>query len=251
MDLNLSGKIALVTGSSHGIGLHIAKMLSAEGCKLILNGRNSKSLEAIVQKIPSADYVVGDVSTAIGASEVIKAGVAIHGRVDILVCNVGSGASVPPGIEDEEEWLRVFRKNLLATTNTVAAARPHLSQSGGVILCISSICGSAAIDRAPIAYSASKAALNTFVSNSARYLAKEKVRINALAPGNILFEGSSWHQKLHDDPDKVTAMLNKEVALGRFGQADEVASMAVFLCSDRSSFATGTLFVLDGGQIRN
>ena len=101
MELNLSGKIALVTGSSRGIGLHIAKMLIAEGCKLILNGRDSTTLEEITQKIPSADYVVGDVTTKIGASEVIKVGIALHGKVDILVCNVGSGASVPPGIEDE------------------------------------------------------------------------------------------------------------------------------------------------------
>lgn len=251
MDLNLAGKVALVTGSSRGIGLHIANMFSQEGCKVILNGRNQNSLEAAISKISNAHFVVGDVATVVGAGEVINNAIAIYGKLDILVCNVGSGTSVPPGSEDEEEWLRVFRKNLLATTNTVAVARDFLAESGGVILCISSICGSSAIDGAPIAYSASKAALNSFVSTSAYYLAKEKIRINALAPGNIVFDGSSWSKKLERSPSEVTAMLQKEVALARFGRPDELASMAVFLCSDRASFATGTLFVLDGGQLRN
>ena len=249
MDLNLKGKVALVTGSSRGIGFSIAYLLAQEGCKVVLNGRNKVALQAAAKKIYASQYVVGDVTTEGGAFETVEQTITIHGQLDILICNVGSGASLPPGTEDMGEWLRVFGLNLLATTNTVFSARPYLSRTSGVILCMSSICGLTAVDGAPVAYSASKAALNSFVTTSSRHLAKEKIRINALAPGNILFEGSSWEQKLAADQNAVTAKIKKEVALGRFGQADEVASMAVFLCSDRASFATGSIFVLDGGQL--
>jgi 3-oxoacyl-[acyl-carrier protein] reductase len=251
MDLGLSGKVAVITGSSRGIGFCIAETLGKEGCRVILNGRNSDSLKNASSQIAYSEFVVGDVCTQVGAKDVINRSFEIYKRIDILVCNVGSGASVPPGQEQEEEWLRVLGLNLLATTNAVAAARPYLAIRGGVVLCISSICGSAAIDGAPITYSASKSALNSFVRGASRYLAKESVRINALAPGNIIFDGSSWSRKLKDSPEKISIMLEHEVPLRRFGTVQEVADMTTFLCSERASFATGALFVLDGGQLRN
>jgi 3-oxoacyl-[acyl-carrier protein] reductase len=101
---------------------------------------------------------------------------------------------------------------------------------------------------APIAYSAAKAALNSFVRGAARYLAKENIRINALVTGNILFEGSTWERELAKDPEQVTRMLEQEVAMGCFGTAHEVVSMAAFLCSGKAGFSTGTLFVVDSGS---
>jgi len=249
MDLEFSGKVALVTGSSKGIGKHIAATLREEGCRVIMNGRDHHLLVEAATEV-GASPVIGDVSSANGARTVVEQAAAIHQRLDILVCNVGSGTSVTPGEEDEHEWQRMLQINLMTATNTVAAARPYLHINGGVILCISSICGSAALG-APIAYSAAKAALNSFVRGSARYLAKENIRINALAPGNILFEGSTWDRKLAVAPDRVAAMLADEVALARLGTAHEVAAMAAFLCSGQASFATGGLFVLDGGQLRS
>ncbi|KVN58774.1 oxidoreductase [Burkholderia ubonensis] len=248
MDLKLNGKVALVTGSSRGIGKAIAAALASEGCHVIVNGRDADVLDGVAAELKAA-AVAGDVSTRAGADAVLERAVAIHGRVDIVVCNVGSGASVPPGQEDEAEWLRMLQINLMSATNTVAAARPHLGAQGGAILCISSICGSAALG-APVAYSAAKAALDSFVRGAARYLAPENIRINALAPGNILFEGSTWERKLAADADAVATMLKREVAMARLGTAEEVASMAAFLCSAKASFATGALFVLDGGQLR-
>jgi 3-oxoacyl-[acyl-carrier protein] reductase len=249
MDLELNGKVALVTGSSRGIGKAIATVLASEGCRVIVNGRDAAVLDGTAAEL-KATAVVGDVSTRAGADAVLEQAVAVHGRVDIVVCNVGSGASVPPGQEDEAEWHRILQINLMSATNTVAAARPHLAvQGGGAILCISSICGSAALG-APVAYSAAKAALDSFVRGAARYLAPENTRINALAPGNILFEGSTWERKLAADADAVATMLKREVAMARLGTSEEVASMAAFLCSARASFATGALFVLDGGQLR-
>ncbi|MXN77557.1 SDR family oxidoreductase [Burkholderia sp. 4701] len=248
MDLELNGKVALVTGSSRGIGKAIAAALASEGCHVIVNGRDADVLDGVAAELKAA-AVAGDVSTRAGADAVLEQAVGIHGRVDIVVCNVGSGASVPPGQEGEAEWLRMLQINLMSATNTVAAARPHLGVQGGAILCISSICGSAALG-APVAYSAAKAALDSFVRGAARYLAPENIRINALAPGNILFEGSTWERKLAADADAVATMLKREVAMARLGTAEEVASMAAFLCSAKASFATGSLFVLDGGQLR-
>ncbi|KVN37987.1 oxidoreductase [Burkholderia pyrrocinia] len=248
MDLELNGKVALVTGSSRGIGKAIAAALASEGCRVIVNGRDADVLDGVAAELKAA-AVAGDVSTRAGADAVLEQAVAIHGRVDIVVCNVGSGASVPPGQEGEAEWLRMLQINLMSATNTVAAARPYLGAQGGAILCISSICGSAALG-APVAYSAAKAALDSFVRGAARYLAPENIRINALAPGNILFEGSTWERKLAADADAVATMLKCEVAMARLGTAQEVASMAAFLCSAKASFATGALFVLDGGQLR-
>ncbi|MFZ2267947.1 MAG: SDR family oxidoreductase [Azonexus sp.] len=249
MDLELAGKVALVTGSSKGIGRQIAATLKEEGCLVIINGRGREALEQTAAEL-GASAVSGDVSNPAGAAAVVEQAAALHRQLDIVVCNVGSGASVAPGQEDGSEWQRMLQINLLATTHTVAAARPHLRAGGGVFLCISSICGSAALG-APIAYSAAKAALNSFVRGSARYLANEKIRINALSPGNILFEGSTWERKLATMPDQVASLLKSEVALGRLGTAEEVASMAAFLCSTRASYATGAVFVLDGGQLRS
>ena len=114
------------------------------------------------------------------------------GGIDILVCNVGSGASVPPGQETAAEWHRVMDLNLFAATNTIEAVRPIMQRGRGdrAIVCISSICGLAALG-APVTYSAAKAALNATVRGLARALALEGIRINAIAPGNIVFEGGS------------------------------------------------------------
>ena len=249
MDLELSGKVALVTGSSKGIGKGIAATLGEEGCLVIMNGRNHEVLAESAAEL-GADFVVGDVTDADGARAVMEGAFAMHQRLDILVCNVGSGASVAPGEEDEQEWARMLQINLLSATSAVSAARPYLRTNGGVILCISSICGCAALG-APIAYSAAKAALNSFVRGAARYLGVENIRINALAPGNIFFEGSTWELKLAMAPEKVAAMLASEVALARLGSVSDVASMAAYLCSVRASFSTGGLFILDGGQLRS
>lgn len=248
MDLQLADKVALVTGSTRGIGLAIAVALRDEGCRVILNGRDAQALRQAQQRL-GLPGVAGDVTQERGAGEVVERAASLHGRLDVLVCNVGSGASVPPGQEDADEWQRMLGLNLLSATRVLAAARPHLGAARGVVLCISSICGLAALG-APIAYSAAKAALNSYVRGSARHLATEGIRINALAPGNILFEGSTWERKLREDPAKVSEMLEREVALRRLGSADEVAAMAAFLCSGRAGFATGGIYVLDGGQLR-
>ena len=161
MNLDLTGKVALVTGSSRGIGLAIAKTLASEGCRIILNARNIEQLENTAKSL-NLEHVPGDVCTWAGAKRVVEQATEKAGHLDILVTNVGSGMSVPPGMEDETEWFRMLNLNLMSATNTISAARPTLARQRGVVLCVSSICGIATVG-APLAYSAAKAALNSYV----------------------------------------------------------------------------------------
>jgi 3-oxoacyl-[acyl-carrier protein] reductase len=131
------------------------------------------------------------------------------------------------------------------------AVLPYLlSNAGrGSILYIASI---AAIEAspAPLPYSAAKAALVNYSKNLARQLGPQNVRVNSIAPGNILFPGGSWDKRLSSSPDFVKAMLQSEVPQQRFGSPEEIASLAVYLCSPQAAFSTGTCYVVDGGQTR-
>jgi 3-oxoacyl-[acyl-carrier protein] reductase len=249
MQLDITEKVALVTGSSKGIGWAIAQTLHSEGCHVALNGRNKADLTVATTQLNDSIGVVGDVTEPVEAQRIIAEVLRTFGRLDILVCNVGSGCSVPPGNETADEWQRVFALNLWSTTNIVEAARDALVANKGVVVCISSICGLEVITGAPVTYSSAKAALHAYVRGIARPLGKQGVRINAVAPGNILFEGSVWSRKLAENTIAVQDMLSKDVALGSLGTPADVASLVAYLASPRSGFATGGVWALDGGQV--
>lgn len=251
MELELSGRKALVTGSSRGIGLSIAAALHAEGCRLALNGRDEHALAEVAAAFPDSVAVVGDVTREDDARRIVAEAAGALGGLDILVCNVGSGSSVRPGEENYGEWQRMFSVNFWSATNVVEAAKSVLAESKGSIVCISSICGIETIPGAPVTYSAAKAALNAYVKAIARPLGKMGVRINAVAPGNILFEGSVWQRKLAENEDAVKGMLERDVALGKLGTTEDVAGLVAYLASPRSGFATGSVWTLDGGQVHS
>jgi len=249
--LGLEGKGVLVTGSSKGIGRAIANTLLDEGCRVVFHGRDEVRLKEAVHSNEFAVAVRGDVATPDGACNVVEETVSILGGLDILVCNVGGGASVPPGEESFDEWQRVFALNLWSATNAIEAARDALVASKGVIVCVSSICGLEVVSGAPVTYSAAKAALHAYVRGIARPFGKDGVRINAVAPGNILFDGSVWQRKLLEDSNAVTAMLRDTVSLRRFGEIQDVANLVVYLASPQCGFATGGIWTIDGGQVRS
>lgn len=237
------------SGSTAGIGLGIARAFKVEGYQVAVNGRDPDRVNSVAAEL-GALPVLADVSTPQGCQAVAEVLAAEWKKLDVLVCNVGSGRSVPPGQETAEEWQRMLALNLLSATNLVEACLPLFPENGGAIVCISSICGIETLG-APVAYSAAKAALNAFVSGSARPLARRGIRINAVAPGNILFPGGRWETLIQEDRTAVEAMLQRDVAMQRFGTPEEIAHAVLFLASDAASFITGTVLVVDGGQVRS
>lgn len=252
MKLELTDRVALVTGASRGIGLAIATTLAAEGAKVALAARGADALNASRATVGAQSSVhLADVTDPAAAAALVQEVERQWGRLDILVCNVGSGASVPPGNETAAEWSRVMDLNLFAATNMIEAARPLMARGGGdrAIVCISSIAGMAALG-APVTYYAAKAALNASVRGLARPLALEGIRINAVAPGNILSADGTWARKLAENSAAVEEMLVRDVALRRLGKPEEVADLVAFLASPRAAFITGSIMVADGGQLR-
>ena len=251
MDLEISNKIALITGSSRGLGFSIAQTLHAEGCHVILNGRDNARLKEQAELLRERVTVMAGDVTETGTCERILNEVEYRfSKLDILVCNVGSGTSIPPGNETPEEWRRVLDLNFASATNMVEASRPLLARHRGNVVCISSICGQEVLG-APVTYSVAKAALNSYVKGIARPLALENIRINAVAPGNLLYKGSVWEKKLAEGASAVQRMLDREVALRRLGKPEEIADFVAFLASPRSAFSTGNVYVVDGGQVRS
>lgn len=248
MLLELAGKKALITGSSRGIGRAIAEALHGEGCRVALNSRTAEEVLSVASKLDDALAIVGDVRIPEQAHRIIHEATTAMGGLDLLICNVGSGRSVPAGEETPEEWQRVFDMNFWSTTNMVEAAREILSASKGAIICISSICGLEVVPDAPITYSVAKAALNAYVRGIARPLGKQGIRINAIAAGNILFEGSVWERKISADSYLVEKLIKDNVPMSRLGSPEDVANLAVYLASARADFATGSVWKLDGGQ---
>jgi 3-oxoacyl-[acyl-carrier protein] reductase len=251
MKLDIDGRIALVVGASRGIGFAIADTLAAEGAKVAMAARNLDGLKSAAATIGrGASFHVADVTDPSSAQALVNEVEQEWGRIDILVCNVGSGTSVPPGKETAAEWSRVMNINLFAATNTIGAARAVMARGSGdrAIVCVSSICGLAALG-APVTYSAAKAALNATVRGLARPLALEGIRINAVAPGNILAADGTWARKIAENKPAVDEMLARDVPLRRLGKPEEVADIVAFLASPRAAFITGTVIVADGGQL--
>lgn len=252
MDLNLKGKKVLVTGATKGIGFGIAQALLNESCQVLINSRHEFKVDSLnIRSSDHLSHVCADVTTPEGISKIQDA---IHSvfsdKLDLLVCNVGSGKSVAPGTEKTQDWHSSFAMNFFSTTNVIEALRSKLTLQSGSILCISSICGQEQLG-APLTYTAAKAALNSYVVGLSRVLGKNGQRINAIAPGNILFPGSVWEQKMKDNPKAVNEMLSKDVALNKFGTPDDIADIALFLLSERAKFITGSIVVVDGGQVRS
>lgn len=256
MDLELNERIVFVAGSTRGIGLGIAEGFLREGARVAISGRDTARLNETVARLGQefgADHVLGiagNLSDAIIVRDALEKIVTTWKRLDVLVANVGAGGGTIGWDVAPEEWQRVFDVNLWATVRVAQAAVPLLKTSRGNIVFISSITGIESTG-AQLPYSAAKAALNSLSKNLARELGRDGVRVNAVAPGNILFPGGSWEQKLQVDPAKVEKILADHVPLRRFGTPDEIADAVTFLASPRASFITGALLVADGGQTRS
>ncbi len=251
VDLELNGKVVLVSGGSRGIGLAIARVFAREGGFVGIAARHLADLEDAKQNIGDACSIHPvDATDALACAGLISDLKQTWGRLDMLVTCAGSGASVPPGQETAEEWQRVIALNLFSATNVISAAVPLLSRSAPAsIVCVSSICGREVLG-APVTYSAAKSALDATVKGLSPPLAKKGIRINAVSPGNIYFPGGTWDRKLKENPEAVQAMLSSEVPLECLGKPEWVADAVAFLASSRAQYITGANLVIDGGQTR-
>lgn len=256
MELNLKGKVALVSGSSRGIGKGIAEILLAHGCRVFINGRDKTRLDKVAEEMGSKDYpgkvfqIDGDLTVTQRIKDSLDSIVRDHGSLDIVVANIGTGRSVAGWDIDDEEWLRMIDINLLSAVRLCRESiRVMKERKSGSIVCISSIAGCEAIS-APLPYSAAKAALLNFVKNTSNIVADHGIRINAISPGNVLAEGGTWERKINEDRDKVMSYINSTVPLKDFATPSDIGNLALYLVSDLARFITGANFVIDGGQVR-
>lgn len=253
MDLELTDKVAIVTGSSRGLGLASARALAAEGARVVVCARGAEALAAAAQSLGPADRVkavVADVSTPEGASRVVDAAIEAFGRVDILVNNVGKATGADIVATDDAEWQSALDQTLFPAIRMSRLVVPHMrKQGGGVILMIASIWGRESGGR--LAYNVVKAAEISLAKAMSQQLAKDNIRVNSVAPGSILFEGGSWWKRQQEDPEGMAAFVAREIPMGRFGRPEEVGDVVAFLASARAGWITGASITVDGGQSRS
>jgi 3-oxoacyl-[acyl-carrier protein] reductase len=258
MDLGLRGKAALVTGSSRGLGRAIALELAREGCRVGLCARGKDALEQTAAEVRALGVetvaVVADLTTEHGVQAAVEAAATTFGGLDVLVNNVGGSTGAAFQDTAVEEWQRAIDLNLTPAVRASRLVVPGMrARGGGSIVNITSIYGrewGGAYVRRPT-YMAAKAAEIAMSKALALELAPHGIRVNSVAPGSILFPGGGWERRQREDPDGIAAFLEADMPLGRFGRAEEVARVVVFLASDAASLVVGVCLNVDGGQSRS
>jgi 3-oxoacyl-[acyl-carrier protein] reductase len=256
MDLGLAEKVVFVAGSSRGVGLGIARTFLDERARVVLTGRDARALTAACVSLSPGreDRVMtfaGDLSSTSVIEDARRQVDSRWGGVDILICNIGSGSGRGGFQLAAGDWASIFEVNLWTSIRQVEVFLPAMVEARqGSILFISSIAGLESLG-APLPYSAAKAALEKYSKDLSRQVAVHGIRVNTIAPGNILFDGGTWQRKLDADPAAVNSMISREVPLTRFGEPEEIGAAAAFLASCRAGFITGARLVADGGQTRS
>lgn len=256
MDLGLRDRVAVVTGSSRGLGLAIARTLASEGCVVCLCGRTESTLaqarrDVAIRAVGDERVIAiaADVSTPDGVKSVIDGTIAAFGGIDILVNNVGLARGATITDTSDAEWQEAFDQTLFPAIRASRLAVPHMKQrGGGSIIIIASVFGREAGGR--MTYNAVKAAEISLAKSLAQELASSNVRVNSVSPGSILFEGGSWWKRQQENPAAIAEFVKRELPFGRFGTPEEVGDVVAFLASPRASWISGTSVVVDGCQSR-
>ena len=256
MDLALQGKVAMITGGSHGLGKQAADSLAREGCKVAICARGQENLDSTGAELRSKGYEVLAVQADVTNNDDLKRfhdeTVKSLGEADILVNNAGGRRGTTDFMET---GIATFREgmefNFMSAVELIALVLPHMrEQRWGRVISVSSIYGreyGGSID-----YMTGKAALIAFSKHLALNLVSENVLVNCIAPGSIDFPGSSWDRfQKNSTPEQVAEFIARNLPAGRFGWPEPIGDTIAFLASENANLITGTCLNVDGGQSRS
>ena len=252
MDLRLGGKVALITGSSRGIGWATAKAFAAEGCRVMLSGRTTEQLREAETKLRATGAVVaahpGDVGNPDHARGLIQATVAAFGGVDILVNNVGGGGGGARIADStDEDWRGALERNLIQTVRMMRLALPNMQgRPGAAVINVASISGWSPQLAMSGQYGAAKAALIFDAERWALEFVPHGIRVNTVSPGSILAEGNGWDRYRIANPGYFDDYVRHGFPMGRLGTTQEVADVIVFIASPRAHWINGRNIPVDG-----
>ena len=243
--MKLGGKVAIVTGSSRGIGKATAKLFVKEGANVTITGKNLKRLEDAAKEIGNVFPVSGDIRIESDVQNVVKKTVEKFGKIDILVNNAGIFPQIKPLHKiSEKEWNEVIDVNLTGQFRFTKAVIPHMEKNGGCIINVSSDAGLKAFENfSADAYTASKGALVLLTKTWAIEYAKYKIRVNCVCPGIVETDMTTPYLTTKSERDMAAA----EHPLGRIGTPDDVAQAILYFASEDSSWITGAILPIDGG----
>jgi 3-oxoacyl-[acyl-carrier protein] reductase len=257
MNLELNGSVAIVTGSSRGLGLASARALLTEGCRVCICARGEERLNQAAAELRAESgsdervlTVTADLTQMAGVESVVRETVGRFGALDILVNNVGRAVGGGLLEASDDDWTSAFENTLYPAIRASRMAVPHMRErGGGVILIIASIWGRESGGR--MTYNAVKASEISLAKALAQQLASDNIRVNSVAPGSISFPGGSWHRKQQEDPEGMAAFIRENLPFGRFGRAEEVGNVVAFLSSPKASWMSGASITVDGCQSRS
>ena len=253
MNLNLSNKTFIISGSSRGIGFKIAESLLKEGANTIITGRSKSLIKNQYNKLKlkfglHVAYVNGDIKSNIVLKKIKNLLKKRWRKLDGIVANAGSVKKASGSFLSEKDFYWYQENNFLTSFKFVNYFLSEIKKNQGSIIFISSIASLKDLG-APLGYASSKLSVNFYSRLLANELAKYNVRVNNIIPGNIYFKGGNWDKKIKQNPKKIKKMIKEQVPLGRFGKPEEIANTVTFLISSKTSFMTGAEIVIDGGQI--
>ena len=245
MDLGLSGKKCLVTGSTGGIGLEVVRQLVTEGALVVTCGRRG------APGVGEAAHVVADLARDGEPERVVAEAVAALGGLDVLVNNVGTARIARFEEVPDEEWLEYWQLNVMSYVRAIRAALPSLREGGGAVVNLSSSAGKRPSTSMPH-YSVTKAAVLSLSRLVADLYASDGIRCNAVSPGPTetdIWLGEGGLAEQQGERDEVLVKVGAGRPLGRLARPEEIAAVVVFLCSERASYVTGAAWSADGGTV--
>ena len=246
MDLRLRGKTCVVTGSTRGIGLETAKLLVAEGARVVTCGRS------VAPGVGEELHVTADLAEPEAPGVLIERSVGVLGGLDVLVNNVGAGTHTSFAEVTDEAWDALWQLNVMSFVRAIRAALPHLRERRGAIVNVSSTAGKRPSTGLPH-YSVTKAAVLSLSRLGADGYAPDGIRCNAVSPGPTATDAWLGEGGLADqqggDRDEVLAKVGAGRPLGRLAEPEEIAAVICFLASERASYVTGAAWSADGGTV--